>query len=59
MLCLRDSIKYLGVDLDDKLNWKKHLSFVKSKFSRSCYGLSKLRQYLETITLKMIHYSLF
>ena len=30
-----DSIKYLGVVLDDKLNWKKHLSSLKSKLSRS------------------------
>ena len=32
-----DSIKYLGVVLDDKLNWKKHLSSLKSKLSRSFF----------------------
>ena len=54
-----DSIKYLGVVLDDKLNWKKHLSSLKSKLSRSCFVLSKLRYYLDVSTLKMVYYSLF
>ena len=49
-----DRIKYLGVVLDDKLNSKKHLSFLKSKLLRSCYILSKHRCYLNTITLKLI-----
>ena len=54
-----DSIKYLGVVLDDKLNWKKHLSSLKSKLSRSCFVLSKLRYCLDVSTLKMVYYSLF
>ena len=54
-----DSIKYFGVVLDDKLNWKKHLSSLKSKLSRSCFVLSKLRYYLDVSTLKMVYYSLF
>ena len=54
-----DSIKYLGVVFDGKLNRKKHLSSLKSKLSRSCYVLSKLRYYLGTITLKMVYFSLF
>ena len=54
-----ESIKYLGVVLDDKLNWKAHLKYLKAKLSRSCYIMSKLRYYLDTSTLKMVYYSLF
>ena len=45
--------------LDCKLNWKKHLSYLKCKLSRSCCILSKLRYYLNTVKLEMFYYSLF
>jgi uncharacterized protein (UPF0261 family) len=32
---LKLSIKYLGVTLDSKLNWKGHISFVENKIKRS------------------------
>ena len=32
-----ESIKYLGVVLDEKLNWKAHLRSLKSKLSQSCF----------------------
>ena len=40
------NIKRKGVVLDDKLNWKAHLNYFKSKLSRSCFIMSKLRYYL-------------
>ena len=54
-----ENIKYLGLILDDKLNWKAHLKCLKSKLSRSCFMMSKLRYFLDTSTLKMVYYSLF
>ena len=54
-----ENIKYLGVVLDDKLNWKAHLKHFKSKLSRSCFVISKLRYYLDTNALKMVYYSVF
>ena len=63
MLCFiieqSKSIKYLGVVLYEKLNWKSHLKSFKSKLSRSCFSMSKLGYYLDTNTLKMVYYSLF
>ena len=50
-----ENIKYLVVVLDEMLN----LKFLKSKLSRSCFVISKLRYYLDTDTLKMVYYSLF
>ena len=54
-----ESIKYLGVVLDEKLSWRAHIRSLKSKLSRSCFVLSKLRYYLDVSTLKMVYYSLF
>ena len=31
----KDSTKYLGVTIDDKLNWNKHVSFIVSRISRN------------------------
>ena len=52
-----DQIRYLGVLLDQKLNWKGHLSYIQSKISKSSYLLAKLRHYVDLNTLKMIYYS--
>ena len=54
-----ENIENLGVVLDDKLNWKAHLKYLKSKLSRSCFIMSKLRYFLDTSTLKIVYYSLF
>ena len=52
------STKYLGVIVDDKLNWSAHINYIHSKLSRASYILSKLRHYVDLNTLKMIYYSL-
>ena len=53
------STKYLGVILDEKLNWEPHIKSLKSKLSRSCYIFNKLKNYADTKTLIMVYYSLF
>ena len=50
--------KYLGVILDEKLNWKSHLEHIKSKISRGSYILSKLRHYVNIKTSITIYFSL-
>ena len=45
--------------LDDKLNSKANLKCLKSKLSRSCFMMLKLRYFLDTSTLKKVYYSLF
>ena len=50
--------KYLGVVLNEKLNWKSHINFIKNKLTNTSYLLSKLRHYVDISVLKMVYYSL-
>ena len=52
------STRYLGVVLDEKLNWKEHIKTIQSKISRGSYILSKIRHYVDFNTLKMLYFSL-
>ena len=52
------STKYLGVIIDDKLNWKPHITQLTSKLSRNCYALTKLKAYVDEPTLKTVYYGL-
>ena len=49
--------RYLGVYLDEQLNWQYHLKKLKSKIAMASYILIKSRKYLDLRTLKMLYYS--
>ena len=51
-------IKYLGIQLDDKLNWKKQINRVKTKLSSASYIIAKSKNYLDQQTLKLLYYTL-
>jgi len=53
-----NSTKYLGMHLDNKLNWDTHISKLESKLS--CYSgiFYRIREYLSTNEPKMINVSL-
>ena len=52
------SIKFLGVFVDEHLDWKKHISHVSSKISRSIGIMNRLRYVLPKSTLLTLYYSL-
>ena len=54
----KDHVKYLGVILDDKINWKYHVSFISSKISRNIGIFYKLCHYLSPTQLRQIYYNL-
>ena len=54
----KNNIKYLGVIINSRLNWKKHISTVSKKISRCIGIMCKLRQFMNTDVLKNIYYSL-
>ena len=52
------SAKYLGVFIDDKLNFQEYIKHLEKKVSRSVGILSKLKNYLPTHALFKLHYTL-
>ena len=51
-------VKYLGVMIDEHLNWKEHISNVTKKISRSIGIICKLRSCLNVFLRKTLYYSL-
>ena len=54
----KDHVKYLGVLIDDKINWKQHISFVCSRVARNSGIFFKLRHYLTPLRLRQIYFNL-
>ncbi len=51
-------VKYLGVFIDDKLNFKHHIDTLCTKISKMTGILSKLRHYANLDILKQVYYGL-
>ena len=58
---LTESIRYLGVQLDEKLSWKFHEENLKKKLSKTCGLIFKLRHYVPLSTCRIVglYYSMF
>jgi hypothetical protein len=52
------SIKYLGVMLDDQFKWKDHVNYLRKKLSSSSGIISKLRHFVDKATLKKNYHAL-
>jgi len=55
----QSSLKYLGVILDDKLNWKPQIEKLVTQLSKSCGMLFKLKHYTNISVLKSVYFALF
>ena len=53
-----DQIKYLGVIIDHKLNWKPHITNCTNKLGKCLWAITKLRPYTNIEILKLVYYSL-
>ena len=52
------TIKFLGLNIDDKFTWKKHISQICSKISLSIFFINKVKYILPAHALKSLYYSL-
>ena len=59
MIYPSQSVKYLGVHLDEHLNWKTHVSTLANKLHRSNGALSKLRHFMPLNTLVNVYHAIF
>ena len=46
--------KFLGVIIDEKLTWKDHISFVRSKLSKTVGILYRIRHFVESVCIVYI-----
>ena len=52
-----NSIKYLSIIVDHKLNWLDHITYVKAKISKGIGIMYKARKYLNKYSLKILFYA--
>ena len=55
----QSNLKYLGVILDDKINWKPQLEKMVTQLSKPCGMLFKLKHYTNISVLKSLYFALF
>ena len=53
----KDTAKYLGVYIDKRLSWDRHIEHINSKLNRGIGILRKLRSYLQQDSLRTIYNS--
>ena len=53
------SVKYLGVKIDENLNWKDHTYDIVTRLNRTNALLYKIRNYISFNTLKAIYSAIF
>ena len=53
----RKIIKFLGVNLDEKLTWFSHIQMIKSKISKGLGIIYKAKKCLPQHTLRTLYYS--
>ena len=52
-----NSIKYMGIIVDHKLNWLDHITYVKAKISKGIGIMYKARKYLNKNSLKNLYHA--
>ena len=54
-----NSVKYLGINIDENLNWKQQIYDIAIKSNKANGILSKLRHFIGSKTLKSICHAIF
>ena len=54
-----DSIKFLGLTLDNSLSWKRYIEAITHKLSASTFAMRVVQPLLSLDSLKLIYYSYF
>ncbi len=55
---LVDSTKFLGMHIDNRLNWSKHTQICRNKISSGLYALRNVRHLIPRSHLKSLYYTL-
>ena len=52
-------IKFLGIYLQDSINWSCHIEYIIPKLSSACYVMRSIKPIMPITTLKTVYYSHF
>jgi hypothetical protein len=52
-------IKFLGIQIDSKLNWKSHVEYILPKLSSAIFVIRSLSYFMSSETLQMVYFSYF
>jgi hypothetical protein len=53
------NITFLGIYINDIINWKYHIEHILPKLSVVCYVIKSIRPYMSLNTLRIVYYSNF
>lgn len=51
-------VTFLGIHIDDELEWGEHINHIAKKISSGCYAINANKRYLSTSNLITLYYSL-
>jgi hypothetical protein len=51
--------KFLGLQLDNNLNWKKHTEYIYPKLSSGCFAIRAVIPLLKVDTVKLVYFAYF
>jgi hypothetical protein len=58
LISRKQTVKFLGMHIDEQLNWHEHIKFIKNKISSSLYAMRKVKNIISTRHLLTLYYSL-
>ena len=53
----KSSTKFLGIIIDNKLNWSVHITYIKNKISKSIGIIYKIRKFMDKQNLRNMYFS--
>jgi hypothetical protein len=53
------NIKFLGIQINDTINWKNHIERILPKLSMAYHAMRIIKPYMFLETLKIVYYSTF
>jgi len=55
----KSDVKFLGITMDENLEWRPHIASLETKLSFSLYRLNRLKNIVPKYCLKLLYYSFF
>jgi hypothetical protein len=54
-----ETSKFLGLQVDNNLNWKTHIQYTIPKLSSACFAMRNITSLMKTETLKLVYFAYF